>query len=174
MTDDLLKVSRRAFGLAVSSAVAVPACSRAPDPTDEERVFVGVLGELVTDEPRYFNYKEVDDGVLLLGSNPLEGGVGPDQNLVAFLAVCTHMGCALPASSYNQEGRFLECFCHHSRFDLYRGGHQTLGRATQGLVRLNIEVDDEGQIFALSPKGVAVGAPLRVSTIERIKEETEV
>ncbi len=168
MSDDLLKVSRRKFGLALSGATVLSACSSSTP--SSRRTFAGRLDELVADEPFYFDYGDVGDAFLLLSSTELEDGIGPQKNLVAFIAVCTHMGCALPISSYDREEKVLECFCHQSRFDPYRNGIQTAGRATQSLVRLDLDLDEDGQIFAALPAGLPVGAPLTTATIERLEE----
>jgi arsenite oxidase small subunit len=75
----------------------------------------------------------------------VDGGVGPDGDIVGFSTVCPHKGFAL---AYNAESRTLNCPGHYSVFDCEAGGQQTWGHATQNLPQYMLRVDDQGDIHA--------------------------
>jgi arsenite oxidase small subunit len=108
------------------------------------KVRVASLGEVSTTDPVKFDYPlQGQRNVLVKLNNPVSYGVGPDQDIVSFSAICTHMGCLL--EEYKPEYNALgPCPCHFSTFDLANNGMVTLGQATQNLpqVLLSIEGDD--------------------------------
>lgn len=72
--------------------------------------------------------------------------VDEDSHAVAFLNVCTHMGCRLvrtdriPLLGGAAEATVLgPCPCHGTTFDLAAGGLVVLGPATQNLPQLVVE-----------------------------------
>jgi arsenite oxidase small subunit len=104
------------------------------------------LSELVVNEPKDIAYPDADSpGVLLKLGSPVEGGAGPDGDIVAFSVLCPHKGWPL---SYNAGDKTLNCPGHFSRFDCEAGGQQTWGHATQNLPQFQLRVDDAGDIFA--------------------------
>ncbi|MCI4363075.1 MAG: Rieske 2Fe-2S domain-containing protein [Thermoplasmata archaeon] len=74
-----------------------------------------------------FNYPLDNEPNLLLNlPSAAPGGVGPSQSLIAFSAVCQHLGCAPPFISYYPPGAcgsfnggqaFIHCVCHGSTFN---------------------------------------------------------
>jgi rieske iron-sulfur protein len=72
-----------------------------------------------------------------------------DQGLVAYSAVCTHLGCTvswvknqrLPAAS------FTECFCHNSIFDPARGAKVLGGPAPVPLAQIGVKVAEDGTLI---------------------------
>ncbi|MEE9176941.1 MAG: arsenate reductase (azurin) small subunit [Acidimicrobiia bacterium] len=108
------------------------------------KVRVASVGELSTTDPVKFDYPlQGQRNVLVKLNNPVSYGVGPDQDIVSFSSICTHMGCLL--EEYKPEYNALgPCPCHFSTFDLANNGMVTLGQATQNLpqVLLSIEGDD--------------------------------
>lgn len=106
------------------------------------------VSDLETDTPLAITYPDVDSpGVLLKLGQPVEGGVGSDQDIVAFSTLCPHMGWPLV---FQAEDRTLTCPGHFSRFDCEAGGLQIWGHATQNLAQFRLRVDDQGDIFAES------------------------
>ncbi len=104
------------------------------------------IADLVVDEPLDIAYPDPDSpGVLLKLGTPVEGGVGPDGDIVAFSVLCPHKGWPL---SYNAGDRTLNCPGHYSRFDCEAGGQQTWGHATQNLPQFMLRVDGQGDIHA--------------------------
>lgn len=75
----------------------------------------------------------------------MDGGVGPDGDIVAFSVLCPHKGWLL---SYSATDKTLNCPGHHSRFDCEAGGQQIWGHATQNLPQFLLRVDDKGDIYA--------------------------
>lgn len=104
------------------------------------------VGDLTVNEPLDVTYPDEDaPGVLLKLGKSVEGGVGPDGDIVGFSTVCPHKGFPL---SYNAERRTLNCPGHYSVFDCEAGGLQTWGQATQNLPQYILRVDDSGEIYA--------------------------
>lgn len=84
-------------------------------------------------------------GVLLKLGHAVEGGVGPDGDIVGFTTICPHKGFPM---SYDASDRTFNCPGHYSRFDAEAGGQQIWGQATQNLPQYQLRVDDEGDIYA--------------------------
>ncbi len=104
------------------------------------------VGDLAVNEPLDIAYPDADSpGVLLRLGTPVEGGVGPDGDIVAFSVLCPHKGWPL---SYHAADRTLNCPGHYSRFDCEAGGQQTWGHATQNLPQFQLRVDEKGDIYA--------------------------
>ena len=123
--DRLVDARRRAF-LAKSAAVAagaavtvaLPASSRAAPslalvtyPTSK----LGNVRNLKVNEPLDISYPDGDSpGVLLKLGSRVEGGAGPDGDVVAFSTLCPHKGFPL---NYGSSDKTLSCAGHYSRFD---------------------------------------------------------
>ena len=84
-------------------------------------------------------------GVLLKLGRPVEGGVGPEGDIVAFSTLCPHKGWQL---QYHAADRTLNCPGHYSRFDCEAGRQEVWGHATQNLAQFQLRVDDKGHIYA--------------------------
>ncbi len=84
------------------------------------------------------------------------GGIGEDQDVVAFSCRCTHMGGDLEGL-YNAANKVAgPCPEHLTTFDLTRHGMVVAGHATQSLpqILLDLEGDD---IFAVGIVGLLYG-----------------
>jgi arsenite oxidase small subunit len=107
------------------------------------QIEVARLSELQEGVPVFFDYPQVGQAnILVKMGEPVNHGVGPDGDIVAFSRICTHMGC--PIGEYKHDHKILgPCPCHFTTFDLIHGGMVTLGQATQNLpqVLLNVEGD---------------------------------
>lgn len=104
------------------------------------------ITDLVLNEPLDVAYPDEDaPGVLLKLGKAVEGGVGPENDIVGFSTVCPHKGFPL---AYNSERRTLNCPGHYSVFDCEAGGQQTWGQATQNLPQYILRVDEQGEIYA--------------------------
>jgi Rieske Fe-S protein len=74
-----------------------------------------------------FNYPLMNEPNLLLNLGvPAPNGVGPSSGLVAYSALCEHVGCGPPSLSYYPAGTcgsfyagkaILHCICHGSTYD---------------------------------------------------------
>jgi len=123
-------------------AQAAPAMARVDYPSTR----LANLSDLKPGEPFEVSYPDADaPGVLLKLEAAVDGGVGPDGNVVGFTTVCLHMGFPL---SFNREDRTFNCPGHYSRFDPEKGGQQIWGQATQNLPQYILRVDAKGDIYA--------------------------
>jgi len=113
------------------------------------KVKVASLGAVKTDKPISFEYPlEGQRNILVKLGTAVTTGVGPDQDIVAYSALCTHMGCLV--EDYRPEYKTLgPCPCHFSTFDLAHDGMVTLGQATQNLPQVVLTVED-GEIYAVA------------------------
>ena len=97
-------------------------------------------------EPVDIAYPDADSlGVLLKLGTAVEGGAGPDGDIVAYSVLCPHQGWYM---NYNADDKTFNCPGHYSRFDAEAGGQQTWGHATQNLPQFTLRVADNGDIFA--------------------------
>ena len=99
---------------------------------------------------------------------PVEGGAGQGSSVVAFLSACTHQGCPVDLSGYSEDTNYIECTCHGSRFDPAQRGRMIMGRASQHLVRVLLEVSEQGEIYAVGTEGLCYGAPMDEAHVERV------
>lgn len=77
------------------------------------------------------------------------------DGIVAYSKVCTHVGC--PISLYEQQTHHALCPCHQSTFDLADGARVIFGPAGHALPQLQIGVNSEGYLEALSDFDEPVG-----------------
>ena len=153
----LVEVGRRQFlkgsGAATAGALAATVVPRAPAratpaparidyPSDR----LANIAELQINEPLDISYPDADSpGVLLKLGQAVEGGAGPDSDIVGFSTLCPHKGYGL---NYDASDRVFNCPGHYSRFDAEKGGLQIWGQATQNLPQFILRVDDGGEIYA--------------------------
>lgn len=152
----LVDMGRRQFlrGSALAAAGATAAAAVAPQARAASPA-AGVeypsnrlanLAELKVNEP--FDIAYPDDnatGVLLKLGTRVEGGVGPDGDIVGFSTICPHKGFPL---NYSADQKTFNCPGHYSVFDPERGGQQVWGQSTQNLPQYVLRVAENGDIFA--------------------------
>lgn len=155
--DALVDVGRRNFlarasvaAVGGAAAAAVPADSKAANPALARVTYpakrLANLRELKVDEPLAITYPDDDSpGVLLKLGRRVEGGVGPDGDVVAFSTLCPHKGYPL---FFRAADRTLNCPGHYSRFDCEKGGMQIMGQSTQNLPQFKLRVGPNGDIVA--------------------------
>ena len=173
-----VRISRREFLIAAgatgagAAAILIVGCGGEGEPdvallTYPRKRIVG-LNELKQGEPVNFDYPlEGQKSFVIKLGEPASGGVGPNEDVVAFSYLCTHMGCPL-VGQYKEEHKIIgPCPCHFSTFDLRTNGMVVLGQATQNLpqVMLAVEGDD---IYATGVVGLiyGVGSNLRDARVE--------
>jgi len=121
---------------------------------------IGNIAELKVNEPKDIEYPDADSpGVLLKLGKAVEGGVGPDGDIVAFSVLCPHKGWLL---NYDKADRSFNCPGHFSRFDCEAGGQQIWGHATQNLPQFTLRVDKKGDIYAEGATDLIFGRPSNV------------
>lgn len=120
---------------------------------------IGAVSALTTARPVAFEYPVGHPCLLIKLDVRAEEGVGPEENIVAFSAVCPHRGARFEPSSYNAEHRVIgPCRWHGAYFDTCHLGMQVLGNANRELPRVLLEVDGD-DIYAVG----IVGAPLALT-----------
>ena len=153
---NLVDVGRRQFlrgaglgaaGLATTTllphqAKAAPGQARVNYPSNR----LANVKDLKVNKPLDVAYPDDDaPGVLIKLGAEVEGGAGPDGDIVGFSTICPHKGFPL---SYNGGDQTLNCPGHYSRFDCERGGQQVWGQATQNLPQYTLRIDNKGDIYA--------------------------
>jgi len=104
------------------------------------------IKDLKANEPLQVAYPDADAlGVLIKLGSKVEGGAGPDGDIVGFTTICPHKGFPL---GYVAADKTFNCPGHYSRFDAERGGLEIWGQATQNLPQYTLRVDDKGDIYA--------------------------
>lgn len=142
--------------LPAGSAKAAPANAILDYPSNK---LANVKG-LKINEPKDIAYPDDDSpGVLLKLGQPVEGGVGPDEDIVAYSVLCPHKGWLM---AYDKTDRSLNCPGHFSRFDCEAGGQQIWGHATQNLPQFTLRVDGKGDIYAEGASDLIFGRPSNV------------
>jgi arsenite oxidase small subunit len=131
-----------AVALAGGQARAQTAAARVEYPSNR----LANISDLTENEPFDVAYPDEDaPGVLLKLGRAVEGGAGPDGDIVGFTTICPHKGFPL---FYSAGDRSFNCPGHYSRFDPEAGGQQIWGQATQNLPQYALRVDDAGDIYA--------------------------
>jgi arsenite oxidase small subunit len=121
---------------------------------------LGNVKDLKVDEPMDIAYPDADSpGVLIKLGKAVEGGAGPDKDIVAFSTLCPHKGFPL---SYVAADKSLNCPGHYSRFDCEKAGQQIWGQATQNLPQFALQVDGKGDIYATAVDELIYG---RISNV---------
>jgi arsenite oxidase small subunit len=156
--DRLIELGRRQFlrggataaaaaaaaGVMPRRAEATPALARITYP----RVKLANLTDLKVDQPVQIQYPDKDSpGVIIKLGRKVEGGVGPDGDIVAFSTLCPHKGYPL---GYVAADKTLNCPGHYSRFDCETGGLEIWGHATQNLAQFELRIADNGEIVAVA------------------------
>ena len=152
-----MPVSRREFikssAALAAAAPIMPTLYLAPG-LPFRAVKISTLAALKTGQPITFAYPTPQSPANLVKlGRPALGGVGPAGDIVAFSAVCTHMGCNVEYTG----GRFL-CPCHYSQFDPAKNGEVYQGLAVEYLPQIRLHVvPGTGDILAEALEGVVWG-----------------
>ena len=105
----------------------------------------------LTNEPNFFlNLAPATPGGP--GATNVKGGVGPTGSIVAFSAICQHLGCPAPAISYYPPGTcpktfgtknfYIHCSCHGSTYDVTNGAANLTGPAIYPLPQVTLQWND--------------------------------
>lgn len=127
--------------------------------TEYPRQFVAKLSDLKPDVPFDFNYPdegEYSENMIVRMGVKAGGGIGPDQDVVAFNYACTHQGGSL-FETYKADTKSLgACPLHLSTYDLTRHGILISGQAYQSLPQILLELDGD-DIYATGIFGLIYG-----------------
>ncbi len=104
------------------------------------------------------------------------GGIGTHNSIVAFSAICQHLGCPAPAISYYPPGTcpktfstpissaqpfYIHCSCHGSTYDPANNANNLTGPAVLHLPQVTLVADPTtGEISALNLTGPSVNGHL--------------
>jgi arsenite oxidase small subunit len=124
------------------------------------RVKIANVSALSVNQPVIFNYPlDNEPNILVKIGQKAEGGVGPDNDIVAFSQICQHLGCLYayesPGSSpdcntsYKAPGPEGYCCCHGSIYDFANGGKVVGGPSPRPIPQVILEVDSTGDIYAI-------------------------
>ncbi|MGB6500885.1 MAG: Rieske 2Fe-2S domain-containing protein [Thermoplasmata archaeon] len=105
-----------------------------------------------------------------LVTQPVPGGIGPNGAIVAYSAICQHLGCPAPALAYYPPGIcpntpggktfYIHCSCHGSTYDVTNSAAILTGPAVLALPQVVLNTPASGpqvnQVFATSVAGVPV------------------
>ena len=120
---------------------------------------IAQLDQLSLDTPVDFEYPQegaATSCLLVKLGRPAGGGIGPDQDVVAFSTACTHMGGDL-SGGYNAQYKVIgPCMEHLTTFDLTRHGIVVAGHATQPLPQVVLELNGN-DISAVGMLGLIYG-----------------
>ena len=100
------------------------------------------------------------------GATGVPFGVGSQKSIVAYSAICQHLGCPAPALSYyppgtcsktfNDRDFYIHCTCHGSTYDVVNRAANLTGPAVLPLPQVILEAAADGSIFAT---GMTPGSP---------------
>jgi arsenite oxidase small subunit len=145
---------------AITKAVTSTPSSESSESVTFPRVKVASLTDLEANQPIIFNYPlDNEPNVLVKLGQKADGGVGPEGDIVAFSALCQHLGCvyAFQAtgtspqcdSAYTAESPVGYCCCHGSVFDFLHGGTVQSGPSPRPVPQVMLDVDASGNIYAV-------------------------
>lgn len=144
-------------GTTTASSTSSSSSATSPFP----RLMVANVSDISGGQTVVFNYPLTNTpNVLAKLGTKAEGGVGPDEDIVAFSVVCQHLGCIwgyVPEggspkcnSSYNAPSPVGYCCCHGSIYDLENGGKVISGPAPRPTPQVTLEFDSStGDIYAV-------------------------
>lgn len=160
-------MNRRSFLLTGGIATAVvmvgiPGLAEAQTPAvvaTYPRKLITQLSALKIDDPFDFEYPDEGayaESILVKLGQRAGGGLGPDQDVVAFNYTCTHQGGPLQGTYQAADKALGPCPLHLTTFDLTRHGIFISGQAYQSLPQVLLELDGD-DIYAVGMFGLIYG-----------------
>ena len=127
-------------GTSITEGSVTPAAAQSAKPafpvTD-----IAKLADVEVGAEISFNYPDDDSpAVLLRLAESAEGGVGPEESIVAFSLLCTHKGCVV---GYKPDAKMLLCPCHWSSFDPAKAGRIIIGQASAPLPQIKLQITED-------------------------------
>jgi len=97
------------------------------------------------------------------------GGIGQNGGIVAFSAICQHLGCPAPAISYYPPGQctktfgslgfYIHCSCHGSTYDVTNGAANLTGPAVLPLPQVVLDWDPSDPTQPIYAIGMTASSP---------------
>jgi arsenite oxidase small subunit len=118
------------------------------------RQTVAKVSDLQENEPVSFDYPlQGQSSILVDLGDEVPGGVGDNNSIVAYSALCQHMGCQV---QFVSDGGYILCPCHQSKYDPAREGNVIQGVAQAPLPRIELEIDGD-DVVAVGVDGLIYG-----------------
>jgi len=142
--------------------IGVPGLPEAQTPaavSTYPRKLITQLSALSVDTPFDFEYPDAGqyaESILVKLGQQAGGGLGPEQDVVAFNYTCTHQGGALQGTYQAADKALGPCPLHLTTFDLTRHGIFISGQAYQSLPQVLLELDGD-DIYAVGMFGLIYG-----------------
>jgi arsenite oxidase small subunit len=151
---DFLKLGSLGVAGLVAAPAATPAPATAAEASSYPVVTIVPLKDIRVGASISFAYPDAYSPAMLLRlAAPAVGGVGPNQEIVAYSTLCTHKGCTV---AFKPERKMLICPCHWSTFDPAKAGILVIGQASQHLPQIELRIDS-GLVQAVGVAGLIYG-----------------
>jgi len=123
---------------------------------DYPATLVAKVSDLKINKPVMFSYPDNRSPCQLIKmGHAIPGGVGPEQDIVAYSSLCPHMGCPV---MYDGDSRSFKCGCHFSVFDPEMEGQQVCGQSTENMPRIELIYDTKKDaVYAAGVHGLIYG-----------------
>ena len=136
---------------------------------------------VMTSDVLQFNYPLLNEPNFLInlapataggaGGTNVKNGIGHQNSIVAFSAICQHLGCPAPAIHFYPPGMcpqtpgghefYIHCTCHGSTYDATNGAANLTGPAVLPLPQVILQWDtSDDTIYAVSEVGPPVNGHL--------------
>lgn len=143
-----------ALVVGAGTGVLVAGCGEEHRAPSYPRATITKLSSVHPHQPITFGYPLRDQASVLIDlDQAVPRGVGPKQSIVAYSALCQHMGCPV---AYQPALGELVCPCHQTRYDPGRLGSIIQGVAMLPLPRVQLEVSN-GMVQATGVDGLIYG-----------------
>ncbi len=140
---------------------------------------------VLTDDVILFNYPLGNEPNFLInlapatpggvGATNVKNGIGHQSSIVAFSAICQHLGCPAPAINFFPPGTcpqtpgghtfYIHCTCHGSTYDPTNGAANLTGPAVLPLPQVILQWDtSDDTIYAVTEVGPPVNGHLSTLT----------
>ncbi len=141
---------------AVAAATAAAATEAESAPAVSQHTPVGKAASFEVGKPVSFNYPDDrSPAIAVRMSHPVEGGVGPHHDIIAYSKICVHRGCPV---NYDSTREIFVCPCHYSVYDASKEGEVIVGHATTSLPRILLNHDGAtDEIVATGVDGLLYG-----------------
>ena len=145
-----------ATGALPNTALAAPAPDAGLTQLPYPRKALGTAASMKTGESVTFTYPDDSSPCTVVRmKGPVENGVGPGRDIVAYSTLCTHKGCPV---AFDATSGCFKCPCHFSTFDAEKAGQMICGQATENLPRVVLDYDaTAGTLTAVAIDGLIYG-----------------
>ncbi len=151
------KILKAACCAGAVAAVSMTALKSRADAASETypQVKVGNIKNLPAGKTLKFDYPIVGRKNILVNLGcSVEGGVGPGNSIVAYSTFCTHLGCSV---DLDKDSGMLVCECHQTVYDPKKSGFVVEGPAPNSLPMISLDIDKNGDIYAVGVAGLIYG-----------------